>query len=65
MDWAFAPLERCNFVLIVIDQEDLMSQLGKTGARNKADITRTDYGDSHPLNPKSNEVCSQKRVAAH
>ena len=41
IDRNFAGLQRLNFFRIVIDADDVVTDIGKTGASNKADITGT------------------------
>ena len=42
IDWHFAGLELLYFLRVVIDANDIMSDIGETGARHQADITGTD-----------------------
>jgi hypothetical protein len=40
-----------EFLLIVIDEYDLMTEIGETGSRYQSDISRSHYRDLHPTLP--------------
>ena len=47
VDGNLARLERLDFSRIVIDADDVVADVGKTGAGDETDITGADDGDIH------------------
>jgi hypothetical protein len=42
-----SALESRQFPFIVIDQDDLMTEVGKTGSCDQSNVPRTNDGDPH------------------
>src|SRR5262249_30938414 len=49
MDWALAPLKGRDFMVVIVDQKDLVSKLGETCTRNKTNVARPDNSNFHSL----------------
>src|SRR5437867_502138 len=50
-DGDLAFLEALDLVFILIDADDLHTELGEAGSRHQADIARSDHGNTHELTP--------------
>ena len=51
MNWDLSLVERIELLLVVVNQDDLMTHVSKTRARHQSDISRSHYGDVHPNLP--------------
>src|SRR5262249_31590180 len=45
----FSSFQRGNFSFVVVYRNDLVTDFGKAGRRNKSNIARSDHRDSHTL----------------
>jgi hypothetical protein len=43
VDRDFATIEGGEFVLVIVHHDDVVTQVGEAGARDQANISRTDY----------------------
>ncbi len=48
MDGDIAGLERGQFGLVVIHQDNLMAEVGETRARHQSHVARTHHRNAHP-----------------
>jgi len=55
MNWNLASFQGCEFLLIVVDQNYLMSQVGKARPGHKANVSRSHNRNVHPLLPAKRE----------
>ena len=44
-----AGLQRFDLAVVLVDTDDVVSEIGKARARDETDITRTDHRDAHGL----------------
>ncbi len=49
MNWNLASFQGCEFLLIVVDQNYLMSQVGKARPGHEANVSRSHNCNMHPL----------------
>ena len=52
VDRHHAFMQPVDLRLVLVDADNIMPEIGETGARNKADIARPNHCDFHRLNPK-------------
>src|SRR5690606_25017585 len=50
-DWNLPCEQRVDLFLVLVDTDDFMAEIGKTGARNEPDISGADHGNTHTRNP--------------
>jgi len=53
VDGNYATLQQVQLLLVIIDQDDLMSEIRKASTRNQPHVPRTDNGYLHSLNSLS------------
>src|SRR5215469_13910932 len=49
MNRDFAVTQRHQFALVVIDQNDVVAEVGKASAGHQSDISRTHHGNAHRI----------------
>ena len=47
VDRNFTPLQRRNLLLIIIDTDNMVSEIGKTRPRHQPDIAGAYHGNTH------------------
>jgi hypothetical protein len=47
VDGNFTAVQRCEFLLVVVDQDHVMTKVREAGARDQSDVSRTYDGDTH------------------
>ena len=54
VDGDFAAFQRRQFLLIVVDQDDIVSEISETGACDQSNVPRTHNGDAHRIYSSGN-----------